>query len=578
MPSSVEQIKAKLSVVELVGSYVKLEKAGANYRACCPFHHEKSPSFFVSPGRESYHCFGCNRGGDIFSFVQEIEGLDFVGALKLLAERTGVVLEKVNLKDKSENERLYQILELATKFFQVNIKNQPEVLAYLKNRGLTKETFMSFRIGYAPNGWRNLSDYLIKSGFTEEEMEKSGLAVKSSADNGRGGRVYDRFRGRIMFPLFNPAGKVIAFTGRIFGEAESGTAKYVNTPQTILYDKSSLLYGYDRAKQEMRQKDFCILVEGQVDLVMSHQSGLLNTVAVSGTALTERHLQLIKRLTDNIILAYDYDLAGLKASWRAINLARSLDLNVKIAKLPDGQDPADVIKNNSADWRTAIEGAVHYIDFMIDALKQEGKTGLDLTLAVNNLVLPYIKALDKSMEQAHFVSRLSQVLKLPDSAIWDDLKKIKVEEVLPNLQSSTKGDNPIIKNRRQMIEERIFGLLFWRLGLANKFDIEAFQEDLKNLLGAENFAIKIKEYEKVKNRLALEAELLYSDEDKLELELNDLKLNFKEELLRDELQRIMPEVKLAEQSGDSVMLAEKLKKCQELLKEINIIKKKYESS
>ncbi len=573
MSSSVEQIKTKLGIAELVGSYVKLEKAGLNFRACCPFHHEKSPSFFVSPNRESYHCFGCNKGGDIFSFVQEIEGLDFVGALKLLAERTGVVLEKVNLKDKSENDRLYQVLELATKFFQVNIKNQPEVLAYIKDRGLTKETFMSFRLGYAPNGWRNLADYLSKSGFTDEEMEKAGLATKSASDNKRDSRPYDRFRGRIMFPLFNPAGKTVGFSGRIFGVAEAGTAKYVNTPQTVLYDKSNLLYGYDRAKQEMRQKDFCILVEGQIDLVMSHQAGLLNTVAVSGTALTEKHLQLIKRLTDNIVLAYDYDLAGLKASWRAINLARAMELNVKIAKLPSGQDPADVIKNNPADWLTAVSQSQHYIDFMIDTLKQEGKTGLDLTLAVNNLVLPYIKVLDKSMEQAHFVGRLSQILKLPDSAIWDDLKKIKIEENLPTVQAIEKKEVMTSLKKQKMIEERIFGLLFWRANLPNKFDLEIFKTELKSLLGDDNFAIKIVEYEKDKNRLALEAELLYSDEDKLEAELNDLKSNLKEEVLRAELQDIMREVKLAEQSNDAVMLSEKLKKCQEILKEINNIKK-----
>jgi DNA primase len=219
-----------------------------------------------------------------------------------------------------------------------------------------------------------------------------------------------------MFPLFNPTGKVVGFSGRIFGANQEEVAKYINSPQTELYDKSRILYGYDRAKQAMRQKDFCVFVEGQFDVIMSHQSGITNTVAVSGTAMTGEHVQLIKRLTDNVVLAYDYDLAGLAASRRAIDLLRSEGLNVKIAKLPSGQDPAEVIKENSEEWLKAIEGAKHYIDFMIDALQEEGKKGLELNLAINTYVLPYIKALEKKMEQAHFVAKLSNLLAIGEEA------------------------------------------------------------------------------------------------------------------------------------------------------------------
>ncbi|MCX6712416.1 MAG: DNA primase [Candidatus Vogelbacteria bacterium] len=326
MASSVEQIKAKLSIVDVVGSYLKLEKAGINYRGKCPFHNEKTPSFFVSLARGSYHCFGCNRGGDIISFVQDIEGLDFIEALRILAERAGVELEPLHRGEGLATNRLFTLLDEATKFYtqQLDLALNKKARDYLIERGLTEESIKNFRVGFAPDGWRGVYDHLIRLGFNEGEMIKVGLVIANTKAGPQASRGYDRFRSRLMFPIANPNGKVVGFSGRIFGAETETTAKYINSPQTELYNKSKILYGYDRAKQAMRQQDECIFVEGQMDLIMSHQAGATNTVAVSGTALTTEHIQLVKRLTDNIVLANDYDLAGLKASLRAINLIRGM--------------------------------------------------------------------------------------------------------------------------------------------------------------------------------------------------------------------------------------------------------------
>src|SRR3972149_5550617 len=303
MLSPVEQIKDRLSIIDVISSYLKLEKAGQNFKARCPFHNEKTPSFFVSPSRNSYHCFGCNRGGDIFTFTEEIEGVSFSDALKTLAERAGVTLTATGNKEREENKKSYDLLEAATKFFETNLLRSETVKNYIKARGLKEETVRNFRLGFAPDGWSNLLDYLKAKGFPEKLIEENGLIIKCQKG------YYDRFRGRIMFPLSDSQGRVVGFTGRIFDDgskpssAKATEGKYVNSPETVLYNKSKILYGYDKAKREMLKEDFCIIVEGQMDLLMAHQAGTANSVAVSGTALSEEHIKLIKRFTETIMLS-----------------------------------------------------------------------------------------------------------------------------------------------------------------------------------------------------------------------------------------------------------------------------------
>src|SRR3989338_6719180 len=319
--TSVEQIKSRLNIADVVQGYVKLQKAGVNFKANCPFHQEKTPSFFVSPARESWHCFGCSRGGDMFSFVMEIEGVGFLDSLKIVGLKAGVEITPLDRKDKGEKEHLHELMDSAKKFFEARLKEDSRVIDYLKSRGVTGETAKKFGIGFAPLGWRNLHDFLKLKNYSGLEMEKAGLTIKSSGPQGSG--YYYRFRNRIMFPITNSSGLTVGFSGRIVpwdAEAEKA-GKYINSPQTVLFDKSKLLYGFDKAKTEMRKQDMCVLVEGQMDVVMSHQAGIENTVAVSGTALTHEQLNLIKRLTQNIVMAFDKDAAGVGAASRGIELA-----------------------------------------------------------------------------------------------------------------------------------------------------------------------------------------------------------------------------------------------------------------
>ncbi len=567
--SSVEEIKARLNIVDVVGSYLKLEKAGINWRARCPFHNEKTPSFYVSPSRGSYHCFGCNRGGDIFNFVQEMEGLEFVEALKTLAVRAGVELSPFDRQERGEKNKLSEIIRVAAEFYKNNLSVEPAVKEYFASRRLAPETVEEFELGYANNNWRDLLNHLNDKGIAPAEAEKVGLLI--AKNGGSGVSWYDRFRGRIIFPIWDGAGRPVGMAGRVFG-AQSDIAKYVNTPETPLYEKSKILYGYHLAKMAIREQNCAVLVEGYFDLMMSRQAGVKNVVAACGTALTDSHLGLIKRLSDNLVLAYDYDLAGLKASWRGIELARALGFSVKIAGLPKDLDPADVVAKNPALWQKAVKEAKHYIDFMIEALVHQGKTGLDLALAVNQYILPQVKALDKKMEQAHFVGKLAVLLDLSEEAIWQDLA---LAPVATSKTAPAKTDSQLSKisvapqKRYDLIENRLFGILFW-LSDKNSADGKTrvnLEERLSVLLNKDKFVKRKAEMAVIERKLAMEAELLYGASNRLGAEIEELLLNLKKEILREEFAVLMGEVGAAEREGGDV--ADKMARCQAVSEELN---------
>ncbi len=290
MSTTVEQIKEKISIEELVGSYIELVKAGANFKARCPFHNEKSPSFFITPARGTFYCFGCGEKGDIFTFVEKFENQDFRGALKILADRAGVEIKREDPKVRDEREELFSALEQATLYFQRNLVKNTEALKYLHGRGITSKTMSEWRLGFAENDWRSLFENFSQKGFSPKVLEQAGLIKKT--DKG----YYDRFRSRIIFPIADSSGRSIGFSGRIFGVEDD--AKYLNSPETQLFKKSEILYGMDKAKLEIRKRDFALIVEGQMDLLMAHQAGTTNTIATSGTALTLEHLRLLRRLTN----------------------------------------------------------------------------------------------------------------------------------------------------------------------------------------------------------------------------------------------------------------------------------------
>ncbi|MEK7103806.1 MAG: DNA primase, partial [Patescibacteria group bacterium] len=363
MDTAVQQIKERLDIVEVVSSYLKLEKTGINLRARCPFHQEKGPSFFVSPQRQMFKCFGCGAVGSVFDFIMKIEGIEFVDALKILAAKAGVELSDYKPQDQTERTKLLAIAELAAKFFEKQLQQTSlgkKCQEYLLQRGLTQETIANWRLGYsvAPTSgsWRTLSDFLVGRGFKRDEIVKSGLAVESE----KAQMPYDRFRARIMFPIFDINSQVIGFGARktdfIEGNKDEGP-KYLNTPSTLLYDKSHALYGLHFAKMEIRKHNFCILTEGYMDVILSHQAGFTNTVAASGTALTNLQLNLIKRYTNNLHTAFDRDTAGSSATVRGIDLAQKENFDIKVILMPEGKDPADIISQNKDDWQKAVDEA-----------------------------------------------------------------------------------------------------------------------------------------------------------------------------------------------------------------------------
>lgn len=593
MSNHVEKIKERLTIEEVVSSYVKLEKAGKNLKAKCPFHNEKTPSFYVSPDRNSFYCFGCGAKGDIFSFVEQFEGLDFMGALKLLADRAGVPLVFEKTETKSEKERLYIIMEEASLFFEQGLSVHVGAQEYLKKRGLTPETIKNFRIGFVPNDWRLLYTHLQNKKYSDGEIEKAGLAKRPEAHEGGVQKtLYDRFRGRVMFPIMDSSGRVIAFSGRIF-EDDGKSAKYLNSPDTILYNKSTVLYGIDKAKQDIRARNYTILVEGQMDLVLSHQAGIRNTVAVSGTALADtltskenviNNLGVVRRLSPNIILAFDSDTAGRKAAIRSAGIALSLGMDVKIADLPEGKDPADLVLHNPEEWKNVLRKAKPVVEFQIDGvMKEVAMKKLDhrkIPPLLREKVLPFILAIEGAMEKAHFIKMIHSKTGLREEAVRDDLRAMEAKNRensgVDNKNGQVPSQNGIVVgnvqvNRLDMISRKLFGLLAY---LDQKqdttIDTEGIRASIKRIASDERYHNIIKELEPFKNELILEAEVKYGGKD-LERHIDELILNFEEDILKEDLAYTIVELEKAEKKDKADQLA---KKCDLLAKRIDEISRK----
>ena len=415
MPSSsIEEIKNKLDVVEVVGSYIKLQKCGQNFRAVCPFHSEKKPSFFVSPARQIWHCFGCSKGGDIFAFIKEIERVEFGDALRILAQRAGVELKRQDPKLRTERQRLYEICEFTCQFFETQLQKSKigqDVKKYLLTRGINEESVKKWRLGYAPDIWRSSSDFLVSKGYKREEIVKAGLAIMKEGNL----KSYDRFRGRIIFPIFDLNSQVVGFGGRVFGEkGEREVAKYMNIPNTLLYDKSRILYGLNAAKMKIREKNQCILVEGYTDVILAHQVGFGNTVATSGTALTPFQLRILKRYSQNLLTAFDMDVAGNMATKKGIDLAQKQGFDIKVITMPEGSDPADIISKKSADFEKLITSAKSILSFYFEtAFSKFDKETPEGKREISKIILPVIRRIPNKIEQSSPVKTFR--LKILDS-------------------------------------------------------------------------------------------------------------------------------------------------------------------
>lgn len=549
MSSNVDKIKEKLGIEEVIGSYIKLERAGKNLKGKCPFHNEKTPSFFVTPDRGGYYCFGCGAKGDIFSFVEQFEGLDFMGALKLLAERAGVPLEfdRNNQETKSEKERLLAIMEHATQFFELNLTRSNDAKLYIKNRGLTDETIKKFRIGYVPVDWRLLYTYLKSKNYSDSDIEKAGL-IKRPDDPTKG--YYDRFRGRVMFPISDSSGRVIAFSGRILVD-DGKSAKYLNSPDSVLFNKSTVLYGIDKAKQDIRIKNYSILVEGQMDLVLSHQAGIRNTVAVSGTALADtlvsrenvvNNLGIVKRLSNNIILAFDSDNAGRKAAMRSAGIALGLGMDVKIADLPDGKDPADLVLSDPESWRNVLRNSKPVVEFQLDTVLSQKLDPRKMPKALRDNVFPFIAPLTGAMEKAHYVKLIKERTGLPEESIIEDLKltesamKSEVEEV-KNFEKQKNTSTQL-----DSITRKLLGLLYYLdKNPIPSIDVDSHRTTIKNIT-KDKYESLLLSVEPYKDDLVLEAEVTYSQGTDYNREIEELLINFEDNLIREEFNEIRSDI------------------------------------
>jgi DNA primase len=467
----VQEIKDKLPINEVVSQYVQLRRAGRNFVGRCPFHKEKTPSFHVSPERNSYMCFGCGEKGDIFTFTQKLDGIDFKAALKQLAERAGVVLKQQvynphQADDKNKEERLFAVCEAATAFFITALTSRTEIQQYLHTRGVHEATLIDWRIGYAPASWEDLSKHLLGLGFTKDEIADAGLAAKSEK---KPGEIYDRFRGRIMFPLFDATGRVIAFSGRFFekvhGSREEGDpAKYVNSPETLLFKKSKVLYGFDRARGAIRKADCILLVEGQFDVILSHQSGLPFTVALSGTALTPEHLSLLGRLSKRLILALDGDEAGIRAGLKSTAMALQAGFDVKIPTFKDGKDPADLARENPELLKAAVRTSRTAVEFFLEVLRVTSRDDRAYKLLVEQQVIPLLKVMQSAIDQAHFVRIIAQRIMVPEDAVRQSLAKARPPSSTEFIEEAEEAAHPVLEELSVLPVERATAMLLFQFG------------------------------------------------------------------------------------------------------------------
>lgn len=496
--ANLDLIRERLNILDVVSTYIKLDKAGSQFRARCPFHNEKSPSFYVSPHRGSYHCFGCSEHGDIFGFVMKIEGINFKDALKILADRAGVSLAQSANAKNEEQSHLIDILESATLFYENNLSQNSDAKAYLKSRGVNTESIQKFRIGFAPNDWRQLYTKLNKAGYSDEEIVTSGLCIKHEKG------LYDRFRNRVMFPIMNASGKVVAYSGRILprpaatpskeGEVVREEAKYVNSPETPMYHKSAILFGYNFAKQEIAKQKKVLVVEGQMDVVMSHQAGNANTVAISGTAFTPEHISILKRFAETVVLALDTDKAGYTAMLKSAALALENDLEVEGIKLVD-KDPADMIFHDQEKgtnlWEQAVANPKPILTLITEIILEKEKIKPKQIQMLRKDLFPLLRVVKSPLLKEAYSKEIAKQLDIDISIIKQETENVKSEieipkksekktlpqiEILSLLAEASAAINLLKDDKKNFFSKKLFEYL----SLQTVLQIESIPEEIMN--------------------------------------------------------------------------------------------------
>lgn len=493
--SQVQEIKQKADIVSVIDSRIKLVKSGRNLKAKCPFHGEKTPSFFVSPELQTFKCFGCGEGGDVLTFLQKYEGMDFPEALEYLAAKVGVTLKKgFRSSEELEKKRLEEILHLAGEYYSYLLTSHKvgrKALNYLKKRGITDRIIKTFGIGYSADSWDGLIKFLVgKKGYKREELEKVGLILKS----GRGSGYYDRFRGRVMFPLKSMQGKSLGFSGRVLpGEGvDEKQAKYINSPETVLYHKSQMLFGLHEARKYIRKKDRVVVVEGELDMISSFKVGVREVVAIKGSALTREQVELIRKLTQNIILALDADVAGSEATKRGIEIADSMGMNLSVVEIVDGKDPDDLAQKDADKWKQLVEKAVSIYDFLIDlAIKtHDVSTGIGKKKASRELA-PMINRISHLVEREHYLSVAAKAMGVSKRVFEEEVKKVSILGKAGDSKEVKKISKKAI-SRRERLERYVLGL-FFQMSVGIKDQATKINKEWFSDLGLKRLWVKVNE-------------------------------------------------------------------------------------
>ena len=489
MNNNVEEVKSRLNIVDVVGEYVRLTKAGANWKGLCPFHHEKSPSFMVNEEKQIFHCFGCAKGGDVLTFVQEMESLEFREALKMLAEKAGVELEEYKTQDTSSKKRILEALELSTKFYETQLwkgAGRDKILKYLQDRGLTEESIQKFRLGYAPIGWRNILKFLTERGYSTEEINKAGLLVEKSNEgksHNSETNYYDRFRDRIIFPIQDSFGNVVGFSARVAPGGDESQAKYVNTPETIVYHKSKALYGISHAKSEIKNKNYTLLVEGNMDVIAASQAGIQNVVAVSGTALTADQITTLKRYSQNLAMFFDMDSAGQQAAQKSADLCFEKDMKVKIVTLSDGKDAADVAKKDPQLLLKAVKESVGAMEYFFNlALKKYDKNSASGKNNIAKEILSHVTHLENKIESSHWVKKISHELDVEENVINSVLKTVvATPKEYAGQENAQPEESQSFQKRSDLVRDSLIGVMVSSSEIWKEiFEKEKENERIKN--------------------------------------------------------------------------------------------------
>lgn len=575
----VEEIKSRIDIIELIGGYLRLKRAGVNYKAACPFHNEKTPSFMVSPERQTFKCFGCGVGGDAYTFIENIEGIDFYNALKLLADRAGVKLKSTSVtrgqaEYKSDRKtRIFEINNWAKKVYHKILLDHPKAETarkYLAKRGLKKDTLIDFEIGYAPDSWDLIIKFLEKKGYKAEEIAASGIVVR-----GERGDYYDRFRGRIVFPINNIMGATIAFTSRILKDAPDAP-KYINSSESPIYIKGKTLYGLDKAKLKIKESDLAVFVEGNMDVISCHQADFKNVVATSGTAITSDQIVILSRYASTIAFAFDSDSAGEAAMKKAVTLALKNDINSKIITLPPPfKDADEAIKSDPKVWQKAVLGAKNSLEAWIDLLiRKNPDLSLSAKKKITKEILPVIKTIYSPIEKEYYIKYLANKMAVSESSLISAIEITKA-----NQDIGDKEKNVVVQKIGLDIKNPIYRIaaIFWeRPALAKRFmgkidEFKVFKNEFpqfyKQLVAGRDFE-KIGQEEKSKlDQLNLSImDGLGKDEGDLSREIIYQFARLKEERNESLRQEYAQKISEAEKAGDKKKLKELLAQFSNLIK------------